>query len=127
MLDFGYYNMDCMDGMKEFPDKYFDLAVVDPPYFSGPEKRGFYGRKVSPIGVQRSYRISEQWEVPGKEYFDELFRVSKEQIIWGCNYFNYNFPHGRIVWDKCNGKTDFSDCEIAVCSIYDSVRLFRYM
>ena len=127
MLDFGYYNMDCMDGMKEFPDKYFDLAVVDPPYFSGPEKRGFYGRKVSPIGVQRSYRISEQWEVPGKEYFDELFRGSKEQIIWGCNYFNYNFPHGRIVWDKCNGKTDFSDCEIAVCSIYDSVRLFRYM
>lgn len=127
MLDFGYYNMDCMDGMKEFPDKYFDLAVVDPPYFSGPEKRGFYGRKVSPIGVQRSYRISEQWEVPGKEYFDELFRVSKEQIIWGCNYFNYNFPPGRIVWDKCNGKTDFSDCEIAVCSIYDSVRLFRYM
>jgi site-specific DNA-methyltransferase (adenine-specific) len=127
MLDFGYYNMDCMDGMKEFPDKYFDLAVVDPPYFSGPEKRGFYGRKVSPIGVQRSYRISEQWEVPRKEYFDELFRVSKEQIIWGCNYFNYNFPPGRIVWDKCNGKTDFSDCEIAVCSIYDSVRLFRYM
>ena len=127
MLDFGYYNMDCMDGMKEFPDKYFDLAVVDPPYFSGPEKRGFYGRKVSPICVQRSYRISEQWEVPRKEYFDELFRVSKEQIIWGCNYFNYNFPPGRIVWDKCNGKTDFSDCEIAVCSIYDSVRLFRYM
>ena len=39
MLDFGYYNMDCMEGMKEFPDKYFDIAVVDPPYFSGPEKR----------------------------------------------------------------------------------------
>lgn len=50
MLDFGYYNIDCMDGMKQFPDKYFDLAIVDPPYFTGPEKRGFYGRKVSPIG-----------------------------------------------------------------------------
>ena len=127
MLDFGYYNMDCMDGMKEFPDKYFDIAVVDPPYFSGPEKRGFYGRKTSPIGVQRSYQVSEQWEVPGKDYFDELFRVSKEQIIWGCNYFDYNFPPGRIVWDKCNGKSDFSDCEIAACSFHDSVRLLRYM
>ena len=97
MLDFGYYNMCCMDGMKEFPDKYFDLAVVDPPYFSGPEKRGFYGRKTSPIGVKRIYRISEEWTVPDKEYFDELFRVSKHQIIWGCNYFRYDFPPGRIV------------------------------
>lgn len=127
MLNFGYYNMDCMDGMKQFPDKYFDLAVVDPPYFSGPEKRGFYGRNVSPIGVKRTYRISEEWTVPDKEYFEELFRVSKHQIIWGCNYFRYDFPSGRIVWDKCNGKTDFSDCEIAACSLHDSVRLFRYM
>lgn len=47
--------MDCMDGMKEIPDKYFELAIVDPPYFKGPERRGFYGRKVSPIGVQRIY------------------------------------------------------------------------
>ena len=127
MLDFGYYNMCCMDGMKEFPDKYFDLAVVDPPYFSGPEKRGFYGRKTSPIGVKRIYRISEEWTVPDKEYFDELFRVSKHQNIWGCNYFRYDFPPGRIVWDKCNGNSDFSDCEIAACSNHDSVRLFRYM
>ena len=61
MLDFGFYNMDCMEGMKEFPDKYFDLAVVDPPYFSGPERRGFYGRKISPIGVQRIYEKTERW------------------------------------------------------------------
>lgn len=127
MLDFGYYNMDCMDGMKEFPDKYFDLAVVDPPYFTGPEKRGFYGRRVSPIGVKRVYRVSEEWKIPEKEYFDELIRVSKNQIIWGCNYFKYGFLPGRIVWDKCNGNSVFSDCEIAACSIHDSVRLFRYM
>lgn len=56
MLDFGYYNMDCMEGMKHFPDKYFDIAIVDPPYFSGPEKRGFYGRSISPIGVKRTYK-----------------------------------------------------------------------
>lgn len=68
-MDFGYYNMDCMDGMKQFPDKYFDLAIVDPPYFSGPERRRYYGRKVSPIGVQRFYETSENWDVPGDEYF----------------------------------------------------------
>ena len=127
MLDFGYYNTDCMDGMKEFPDKYFDIALVDPPYFSGPEKRGFYGRRISPIGVQRVYQKSAEWTIPDKSYFDELFRVSKNQIVWGCNYFDYHFPPGRIVWDKCNGNTDFSDCEIAFCSFHDSVRLFRYM
>lgn len=127
MLDFGYYNMNCMDGMKEFPDKYFELAIVDPPYFSGPERRNYYGRRVSPIGVQRYYRQSAEWEVPGKEYFDELMRVSQKQIIWGCNYFKYSFGTGRIVWDKCNGESSFSDCEIAYCSMHSSVRLFRYM
>ena len=127
MLDFGYYNMDCMDGMKEFPDGYFDLAIVDPPYFSGPERRGFYGKKISPIGVQRIYEKSECWQVPDEDYFKELFRVSKDQIIWGCNYFEYPFGPGRIVWNKCNGNSDFSDCEIAYCSMHDSVRLFSYM
>ena len=127
MLDFGYYNMDCMEGMRQFPDKYFDLAIVDPPYFSGPEKRGYYGRTISPIGVQRIYKTSAEWSVPDKCYFNELARVSKNQIIWGCNYFNYQFGPGRIVWDKCNGESSFSDCEIAYCSMHDSVRLFRYM
>lgn len=127
MLDFGYYNMDCMEGMKNFPDGYFDLAVVDPPYFSGPERRGFYGRKVNPIGVQRHYAQIDKWSVPDRTYFDELFRVSKNQIIWGCNYFDHPFGPGRIVWDKCNGGSSFSDCEIAYCSMHDSVRLFRYM
>lgn len=127
MLDFGYYHMNCMDGMKQFPDKYFDLAVVDPPYFSGPEKRNYYGRKISPIGVQRHYEPSDDWDVPDETYFEELNRVSKHQIIWGCNYFDYPFGPGRIVWDKCNGNSSFSDCEIAYCSMHDSVRLFRYM
>ena len=126
-MDYGYYNMDCMEGMRRFPDKYFDIAITDPPYFSGPERRGYYGRKVSPIGVQRRYEPSENWEVPGEDYFRELERVSKHQIIWGCNYFDRNFPTGRIVWDKCNGSSSFSDCEIASCSLHDSVRLFRYM
>lgn len=127
MIDYGFYNIDCMDGMGGVPDKFFDIAVVDPPYFSGPEKRQFYGRKVSPIGVQRLYGKTDCWEIPDKTYFDELFRVSKNQIVFGCNYFDYHFGPGRIVWDKCNGKSSFSDCEIAYCSLHDSVRLFRYM
>lgn len=127
MLDFGFYNMDCMEGMKEFPNKFFDLAIVDPPYFSGPERRGFYGRKVSPIGVNKSYRKMDTWTVPSEAYFLELQRVSKHQIIWGCNYFDFPLSPGRIVWDKCNGSSSFSDAEIAYCSLHDSVRLFRYM
>ncbi|HFI0586240.1 TPA: DNA methyltransferase [Streptococcus suis] len=122
-----FINADCMDVMREYPDNYFDLAIVDPPYFSGPEKRKFYGRKISQIGVQRLYGQTSEWDVPGKDYFDELIRVSKNQIIWGVNYYQYDFGSGRIVWDKVNGQSSFSDCEIAYCSMHDSVRLFRYM
>lgn len=122
-----FKNMDCMTEMVKFSDSYFDVAIVDPPYYSGPEKRKFYGRKISPIGVQRIYDKSEAWTVPEREYFDELFRISKNQIIFGCNYFDYPFGSGRIVWDKCNGSSSFSDCELAYTSFHDSVRLFRYM
>ena len=122
-----FKNMDCMTEMVKFPNNYFDVAIVDPPYYSGPEKRKFYGRKISPIGVQRIYDKSTSWSVPEREYFDELFRISKNQIIFGCNYFNYPFGSGRIVWDKCNGSSSFSDCELAYTSFHDSVRLFRYM
>lgn len=123
-----FFNNDCMDIMKQYPDDYFDLAIVDPPYFSGPEKREFYGSKISPIGVHRRlYGKTTKWEVPGKDYFDELFRVSKNQIIWGVNYFNYSFGSGRIVWDKVNTHSRFSDCELAYSSLHDSTRLFRYM
>lgn len=123
------YNMNCMDGMAQFPDGYFDLAVVDPPYFSGPEKRGFYGRRGGGILRHRvDYEISkEAWEIPDEQYFEELFRVAKRYIVWGCNYFQYNFAPGRIVWDKCNSGSSFSDCELAATNIHNSVRLFRYM
>ncbi|HFI0216727.1 TPA: site-specific DNA-methyltransferase, partial [Streptococcus suis] len=122
-----FIHADCLEIMREYPDNYFDIAIVDPPYFTGPEKRKYYGRRVSPIGVQRLYLETTEWSVPNREYFDELFRVSKDQIIWGVNYFQYDFGPGRIVWDKVNGESSFSDCEIAFCSVHDSVRLFRYM
>ncbi len=118
---------DCMDVLKNLPDTSFDLAIVDPPYFSGPERRQFYGPKVSTIGVKRVYAKSEAWTVPGADYFDQLKRVAKYYIVWGCNYYDYVFAHGRIVWDKCNGASSFSDCEIAATNLYDSVRLFPFM
>ena len=122
------YCMDCMEGMAQFQDGCFDLAVVDPPYFSGPERRHYYGSNVSRTRVRRNYYpVSAAWKVPGKAYFDELRRVSKHYIIWGCNYFSYDFAPGRIVWDKCNQSSSFSDCEVAATDLFTSVRLFRYM
>lgn len=124
----GFYNMDCMEGMKRFPDKYFELAIVDPPYFDGPNKRRYYGNEVNKLNIRRvDYPVISTWDVPTKDYFDELFRVSRNQIVWGCNYYQFQFGHGRIVWDKCNGSSSFSDCEIAYCSMHDSVRMFRFM
>lgn len=118
-----------MDLMAQFPDKYFDLAIVDPPYFNGPNTLGYYGASTSSIGVSRKgYKKIGSWEIPSEEYFKELVRVSKHQIIWGCNYYvNHIESVGRIVWDKVNGDSSFSDAEIASCSVHDSVRMFSYM
>jgi len=83
MLDFGYYNMDCMEGMKEFPDKYFDLCIVDPPYGLG-DRLTDGGHKKNPMEKYRKSYEQKRWDVaPNSEYFCELFRVSKNQIIWG--------------------------------------------
>ena len=134
MLDFGYYNMDCMQGMKEFPDKYFDLAIVDPPYGRkehGGRNRSGYARQKngSKIFVKDGKYGNRNWDnkPPSEEYFNELIRVSKNQIIWGCNYFDYPLIGGRIIWDKCNDGSDQSDAEIAYCSMNDRVDIFRYM
>lgn len=89
---------DCMEVLRSTPDKAFNLAIVDPPYYSGPERRQFYGCRNSAIGVKRLYAKSEKWIVPGKEYFTELERVAEYYIVWGCNYFDYHFAPGRIVW-----------------------------
>ena len=121
--------MDCMEYMHTLPDKAFDLAVCDPPYFSGPERRRHYGRSISTTRIRRpEYPIGTEWHIPDDEWFQEVCRVSKEQIIWGINYFHFTgVPSGRIVWDKCNGSSTFSDCEIASASMIKSTRIFRYM
>lgn len=134
MLDFGYYNMDCMQGMKEFPDKYFGLAIVDPAYgrkeHGGRNRSGYVKQKNgSKIFVKDGQYENRNWdnEPPSEEYFNELIRVSKNQIIWGCNYFDYPLIGGRIIWDKCNDGSDQSDAEIAYCSMNNRVDIFRYM
>lgn len=116
-----------MEYMKDIPDKFFDLAIVDPPYFDGPDRLGYYGASISSAGVKRTGYNTIHWTIPGRDYFNELKRISKNQIVWGCNYYDYVFSPGRIVWNKVNGNSSFSDCEIAACSMIDSVRMFSYM
>ena len=116
--------------MSECKDNEFDLAVVDPPYFNGPNKLGYYGARVSSTGIYRpGYEKTDDWEVPEQPYFDELQRVSKNQIIWGINNYKIqNIGAGRIVWDKVkNPNNTFSDCEIAYSSFHDSIRMFVYL
>ena len=110
MLDFGYYNMDCMEGMKEFPDKYFELAIVDPPY--GININMNMGRKKG----QPKRHTEKDWDnsIPNDDYFNELFRVSRNQIIWGGNYFPLPLTKSWIFWDKKVPEgVSFADGELA--------------
>ena len=129
-------NEDNMQLMARYPDKYFDLAIVDPPYGIGVGSMG-YTNGVAIVGnalaKRKDYRTENQWDnnTPNKEYFEELIRVSKNQIIWGGNYFTdkLNPSKGFIVWDKrCddNMSNNFSDCEYAWCSIGNG-RMFRFV
>lgn len=138
MMDFGFYNMDCMDGMKEFPDKYFDLAIVDPVYgdvSGGGYTTSKYDNQAHHIGSGMANQIAYHraiWSQPKtpKEYFKELFRVSKNQIIWGGNFFVESLPssQGWIVWDKQRPEgITFSDCELAYTSFNVGARIFRFM
>lgn len=124
-------NEDNMVLMARYPDKYFDLAIVDPPYginicYSPDMKRIVTDRKTQ-NGVYTSL-AKEKWDTkPNNKYFEELFRVSKNQIIWGGNFFTNFLPPKQcwIVWDKINGDSSFSDCELAFTSFKTGLRIFR--
>lgn len=125
-------NIDCMEYMKTLKDNEFNLAIVDPPYFNGPNRSGYYGKGYSNLGVQRDkyYEECKEWSVPDEQYFQQLFRVSKNQIIWGANHFAGVFNSSSsswIVWDKDNGKSSFADAELAYTSFDSAVRIFKYM
>lgn len=129
MLDFGYYNMDCNEGMKEFPDKYFDLAIIDAPYGIG--ENGDKNHTRTKLAKAKDYKpfSGDDLQPPDDTYFKELFRISKNQIIWGANHFISKIPydsHCWIVWDKDNGINDFADCELAWTSFDTAVRKIRY-
>lgn len=124
-------NIDCMDYMSNCEDNAFDLAIVDPPYFEGPNNTGYYGNGYSSLGVERSayYGKCADWDIPRKEYFVELERVSKNQIVWGANHLCHLFNAGSaswIVWDKDNGSSSFADAELAFTSFPSAVRIFKY-
>ena len=104
------YLMDCMDGMRDFPDKHFELAICDPPY--GININMNMGRKKG----RRRDHAEKRWdnEAPNQEYFDELFRVSRNQIIWGGNYFRLPITKSWIFWDKeVPVGVSFADGELA--------------
>lgn len=105
------YNMDCMEYMRSIPDKHFELAIVDPPY--GLDKKSTHGRgKLKDRCLNRGN--IQKWDIrPPEEYFDELFRVSKNQIIWGGNYFPLHPTRCFVCWDKQQVWENFSQCELA--------------
>lgn len=124
-------NADCMEVMKHIRDDEFQLSCVDPPYgidaantFSGEKRKSGKG------AAMKSAFDKKDWDlgIPDKAYFDELMRVSKNQIVWGANYMSHLLPPsmGWVVWDKDNGTTKFSDCELAFTSFDSALRKFTY-
>jgi len=113
-------NEDNMELMARYPDKYFDLAIVDPPYGIGASEMTMGN------GKNKKYKKGKIWdnETPNQEYFEELFRVSKNQIIWGGNYFSLPLTKSWIFWDKgINGDCDFADGELAWISFNKVLRI----
>jgi site-specific DNA-methyltransferase (adenine-specific) len=121
------HNIDCMEYMKQFPDKYFELAIVDPPYGIGMD-----GQKKS-INKNpkhnRKLHIQKNWDnsIPNEIYFNQLFRVSKNQIIWGGNYFTqFLYPtKAWIFWYKGQRDLTMSDGEMAWTSFDAVTRQFE--
>ena len=125
-----YFNEDCMVGMARYPDKHFDLAIVDPPYGIG-ESGTKNKTRTGGLAKPKDYKAFHGGDLtpPDFEYFSELIRVSENQIVWGSNHFISRIPYDSscwIVWDKDNGATDFADCELAWTSFKSAVRKFRY-
>lgn len=143
-------NVDCMIGMSEYPNGYFDLAIVDPPYGinapnmtmgSNPNMKDMAG-SVSVANKLRKGRLNSgggklknrmldtstiDWDdsIPDATYFDELFRVSKNQIIWGGNYFPLRPTRCIAVWDKCQPWENFSQVELAWTSFDKPASIYK--
>jgi len=118
-------NEDNMELMARYEDNYFDLAIVDPPYGIGAAKQLYKGTS-NDVNMKHK---TKDWDsaIPPKEYFVELQRVSKNQIIWGGNYFINYLDNARcfLVWDKQNGTNSMADAELAWTSLDKPVRMYR--
>ena len=123
------YNIDCMEYMKTLPDKAFSLAIVDPPYGIDVANMNMgVGKSKKSSKIENRLWKPKDWDssIPSKEYFDELFRVSKNQIIWGGNYFNLGASYHIIAWDKKIPKgLSFSHFELAWTSFSGASRIFK--
>lgn len=107
--------------MARYPDKYFDLAIVDPPYGINA------GKMTLGKGKRKKFTQGKDWDngIPDDVYFEELQRVSKNQIIWGGNYFDLPPTKSFLIWDKINDDRDFAECEYAWTSFDSVARVFR--
>lgn len=115
------YNCDCLEYMRSIPDKFFDLCIADPPY-------GINASKMT-MGSGKNHLYSKKsWDsnIPGTQVFEEIFRVSKHQIIWGGNYFPLPLTGNWILWDKLNPNLSFAEGELAWCSIQSNLRIFKH-
>lgn len=116
------YLTDCMDLLKQVPDKYFELAVVDPPYSETFNTAACADNK----GKKGSYKLDTlNNHLPTEEYWNELFRVSKNQIVWGANWYGKYFGVGGLVWFKDN-TGNYSPCEYAYQSINNHIHHYQY-
>ena len=129
------YNCDCMELLKQTPDNYYSLAICDPPYginYDGNDgliKKGKVKRQNGTYGViKRKEHIKKDWdkEIPTDEYFEQLFRVSKNQIIWGGNYFYLPPTKGIICWDKKQMLPTFSRWEFAWSSFNTPAKMYEF-
>lgn len=127
------YNIDCLEYMRGLPDKAFALAIADPPYginADRSQKQRSNKQTGHALAPSKDYGNSN-WDcqAPTKEWFDELRRISQNQIIWGANHFISRIPFDSpcwIVWDKDNGSNTYADCELAWTSFPTAVRRLRY-
>jgi site-specific DNA-methyltransferase (adenine-specific) len=117
------YNADCMEVMKTFKDKQFDLAIIDPPY-------GINAGKMTMGSGKHKFSKDKDWDsaIPTAEYFAELFMVSENQIVWGGNYFTEHLPPTPhwLLWDKKNPNLSFAEGELAWVRKGKNLRIFKH-
>ena len=115
-------NEDCMQLMSRYDDNHFELAIVDPPY-------GINASKMTMGTGKHKFKKNKNWDsnIPNKDYFDELFRVSRNQVIWGGNYFTEHLPPSQhwLVWDKLNPNLSFAEGELAWVRKGKNLRIYK--